>query len=145
MDVKLARYALKMYRRCATQLQTFLERYKATVDKCPEVEAELMASGLYHKRASHWIASILAKTSEKDIEKENLQYSRTLKEEEWTEILKEHFSPFGVLQEVIMPLAMYGLKDYEELFIQNYWKLPKWKRPVWLKEMEVNYESSTLC
>jgi len=144
MNEKLARYALKMYRRCATQLQTFLERYKATVDKYPEVEAELMASGLYYKRASHWVTSILAKTSEKDIEKEDLQYPKELNEEEWAEILKEHFSPRGVLQEVIMPLAMYGLKDYEELFIQNCWKLPKWKRPDWLKEMEVNYASSII-
>ena len=128
MDVKLARYALKMYRRCATQLQTFLERYKATVDECPEVEAELMVSGLYHKRASHWIASITA--SEDDIQKE-------LVEQEWEDILRDHFSPLGVLQEVILPLTMYGLEDYEELFIENCWKLPKWKSPDWLKEMEI--------
>lgn len=137
MDEKQARYALKMYRRCATQSQAFLRGYRAKIDKHPEMEAELMVSGLYHKRASHWINSILAKTSEEDVEREDLQYPRTLKEEQWTEILKEHFSPFGVVHEVIMPLAMYGLEDYERLFIENCWKLPKWKRPEWLREMEV--------
>lgn len=137
MDEKQARYALKMYRRCATQSQTFLGRYKATIDKCPEMEAELMVSGRYHRRASHWISSILAEAGEEDIQKENLQSPRGLTEQEWEDILREHFSPFGVVHEVILPLIMHGVHDYERLFIENCWKLPKWKRPDWLKEMKV--------
>lgn len=136
MDEKQARHQLRSYRRIATNYQSFVEKYKAMLDKQPQIEAGLMVSGNYHKVASHLIARMLATANEEDIEREDLQYPRTLKEEEWTKILKKHFSPFGVVEEVILPLIMYGLKDYEGLFMGNCWKLPKWKRPEWLLEME---------
>jgi len=134
MDEKEARSELRKYRRYATQLQTFLEKYKVMIDKYPEIEAKLIVSGQYHKTASHWITSILAKASEEDIQ--ILQLPRELTEQGWERIFRDHFSPFGVVQGVIMPLAMYGLLGYEQIFIENQWKLPKWKRADWLLEME---------
>jgi len=142
MDEKEAQRDLKSYRSSATEFQKFIEEYKAMLDKQPKIEAELIVSGDYHKAASHLVAKILATAREQDIEKENLQCPRMLTEQQWTKILKEHYSPFGVVEEVILPLIMYGLEDYERLFIENCWKLPKWMRPNWLKEMEVKHEGS---
>ncbi len=137
MDKKQAQRDLRNYRHLATEFQKFIEEYEARLDKYPHIEAKLIVSGDYHKAAAHLIARTLATMTEEDIESENLQCPRELTEEQWTRILKEHYSPFGVVQEVILPLIMYGVQDYEQLFIENYWKLPKWKRPDWLKEMEI--------
>ena len=125
MDEKQARQQLRKYRRLATHFQRFKEVYKAMLDKQPQVEAELIVSGDYHKEASHLVAKILATARKEDIERENLQYPRKLTEEQWMGILKEHYSPFGAVEEVILPLIMYGLEDYERIFIENCWKLNK--------------------
>jgi len=131
-----ARVKLRYYRHAATDFQKFIEDYKAKIDKYPHIEARLIVSGAYHKYASRWIARMLAAVREEDIEKENLQSTTNLTEEDWETAFREHYSPFGVIQEVVLSLVMYGLQDYERLLIENGWKLPKWKRPQWLKEME---------
>ncbi|MCK4353646.1 MAG: hypothetical protein KAW83_00190 [Dehalococcoidia bacterium] len=110
------------------------------IDKNPQMEADLIVSGAYHKYASRWIAQIVAATREGDVEWETLKSVKNLTEENWEKALHDHYSLFGVIQEVILHLLMDGLEDHEQLFIKNCWKLPKWRRPRWLKEMEKDSE-----
>ncbi len=150
MDEKEARQHLTKYRRLATSFQGFKEEYGARIDKHPEMEADLIVNGDYHKAAAHFVAGLLAAASAGDMEGENPECTRNVTEEQWERSFREHYSPFGVVQDVILPLIMYGLEDYEQLFIENCWKLTRWNRPDWLKEVEkearktkeVNYENT---
>jgi len=131
-----ARLGLREYRRVATQFQGFIDEYRARLEKYPHIEAGLVVSGRYHKYAARWIARMLAAAREQDIERNGLRSATSLTQDNWEETFRQNYSPFGVIQEVVLPLIMQGLHDYEELSIENCWRLPKWKRPEWLKQME---------
>lgn len=133
---KTTRVRLKDYRRVATQFQTFICRYRTKLQESPLFEADLIVAGTCEKYAARWIVRVGIIPDDEDAEQDDPDSVMNLTEEGWEEAFRQQHSPFGVVQGVIFPLIIYGLHHYEELFIENCWRLPKWKRPEWLKQME---------
>ena len=55
--------------------------------------------------------------------------------------LKEKFDPLEIYSKVIMPLIKFDLEKYERLMVNEGYRLPKWERPKWLKELETPKEN----
>jgi len=64
--------------------------------------------------------------------KEILQYLYEAQEK----ILKKKLDPLAVTREVTMPLVKFCLEVTERYMVEQGYRLPKWGRPEWLKEME---------
>jgi len=50
--------------------------------------------------------------------------------------LREKLDPSEVYLQVIMPWTKFELEKYERLMVNEGYRLPKWERPEWLREME---------
>lgn len=52
--------------------------------------------------------------------------------------LKDRLNPLEVYSKVLMPLIKFELEKYERLTVNEGYRLPKWDRPKWLKEIEAD-------
>ena len=50
--------------------------------------------------------------------------------------LREKLDPLEVYLQVIMPWTKFELEKYERLMVNQGYRLPKWERPEWLREIE---------
>ncbi|GAI81134.1 unnamed protein product, partial [marine sediment metagenome] len=51
-------------------------------------------------------------------------------------IMKQLFGPVAVTREVTMPLVKDWVESIERCMVEQGYRLPKWQRPEWLREME---------
>lgn len=111
----------------------------------PEFQAEAIIEGFgYHLPSWLWIRTLLV-TGELRLKDEvcpacghivTREEQRKQKIEQARRILKEKFGPVEITREVTMPLVKDWLERVECQMIERGYRLPKWSRPPWLKEME---------
>ncbi len=144
-EEKLLRKELRRFRSIATSLYWALRGDEALYAVAPEFQAEAIITGRgYWLPARLWVKRLLG-TGELQLQDEVCPYcGRTVSKEEQQKqkvdkaerILKEKFDPVEVTREVAMPLVKDWLESIERYMVEQGYRLPKWERPKWLRELE---------
>ena len=138
------RKELKLLRSTASQLQrlSVLEDFFSTNLM---LQAEAIIEGSFYKTAGRLLVNALLACGDLASEAEICpKCGVTITKEEGVEqqieraerILKDSFDPIAVIQEMTMPLVRIWLEAMERYMVEQGYRVPKWERPQWLREME---------
>lgn len=139
------RKELRRFRGIATSLQWVVMTDEAVYAIVPEFQAEAIIEGFGYWLPSRLLVRKLLATRELQLKDEvcpdcghiiteEEQYKQKIGKAE--RILKEKFDPVAVTREITLPLVKDWLESVERYMVEQSYRLPKWERPEWLREME---------
>lgn len=143
-EEKFLRKELRRFRAAATTLQ-WVAMDEALYSVVPEFQAEAIIEGIGYWLPARLLVRTLLATGELQLKDEVCPHCGYIltEEEQWEEtiekaekILKEKFDPVEITHEVTMPLVKNWLENIECKMVEEGYRLPKWGRPKWLREME---------
>ena len=139
------RRELRRLRALATSLQ-WTDRWDEALFRLhPEFQAEAIIKGYTYWLPSRLLVRTLMATGKLELQDEictdcghiiTKAEQRSEKIEKAERFLKEKFDPVEILREVTMPLVKAWLEGTERYMVEQGYRLPRWQRPAWLKEME---------
>ena len=143
------RKELRRFRSLATSL-TLSVRQDAVFCHDPAFQAEAIIKGYSYWLPSRLLVRTLLATGELELKDKvcpDCGYLFT-REEQYKEkiekaerFLKEEFEPVEITHGVTMPLVKTWLEMLERYMVEEGYRLPRWDRPQWLKEIEGTRES----
>ena len=146
-EEELFRKQLRRLRSTATSIESLYHCDRVMFSRWPESQATAIVEGRGYGLAAFMVVEAALLSGE--LSWEDYQYVKptgipATREEVIEDLyqlqekrLKEKFDPLEVIRQVIMPLIKFVLEKYERLMVEEGYRLPKWDRPKWLKEIEV--------
>ena len=138
------RKQLRRFRGLATSLQWSI-MHDEVFNRDPVFQVEAIIKGYSYWLPSRLLVRTLLATGELQLQDEvcpdcgcivTKEDQRKQKVEKVERILKQIFDPVAVTREVTMPLVKDWLETIECYTVEQGYRLPRWKRPQWLREME---------
>lgn len=139
------RKELRRMRGLATSLQRSLMFYDLTFRRFPQLQAEAIINGWNYELSARLLARVLIASDE--LVPQDQVCPRCGEVIPWADVLnervvwakrkfQEQYGPLEVIQEVTMPMVKLLLEATEWTMVEQGYRLPKWRRPRWLVEME---------
>lgn len=142
----LLRKQLRGLRSVATSLEALYHGDRVLFSRWPESQATAIVEGRGYNLAAFMLVESALLSGQ--LRWEDFQYVKpagipATKEEIIKHMyqllekrLKERFDPLAITHEVIMPLTKFDLESIELYMVESGYRLPKWDRPRWLKQLE---------
>lgn len=140
------RKQLRRLRSSATSIEALYHGERVMFSRWPEAQARAILEGQGYKLAAFMVTE--AALLSRELRWEDFQYVKPTglpaKREEiirdlyqlQEKRLIEKFDPLEIYSRVIMPLIKFDLENYERLMVEHGYRLPRWQRPDWLRDME---------
>ena len=145
-EEEFLRKQLRRLRSSATSMEALYHGERIMFSRWPEAQATAIVEGRGYRLAAFMVTEAALLSGE--LRWEDFQYVKptglpaTRKEiiQDLYQLqerrLKERFDPLDIYSKVIMPILKFDLEKYERLMVEQGYRLSRWHRPDWLKEIE---------